>query len=120
MERTIQIDGKDVLLRCTAKTPIIYNALIHRDLLIDFDKLQKNKTEDGGVDIGSLETFLNIAYVMAWQGEDAHHRERMADFPKTPGDWLDQFEMFSVYEHLDTIMNLMLGDRMTLVKEKNL
>ena len=63
---------------------------------------------------------MNIAYVMAWQGEDAHHRERMADFPKTPGDWLDQFEMFSVYEHLDTIMNLMLGDRMTLVKEKNL
>ena len=44
----------------------------------------------------------------------------MANFPKTPGDWLDQFEMFSVYEHLDTIMNLMLGDRMNLVKEKNL
>ena len=113
MERTIQIDGKDVLLRCTAKTPIIYHALIHRDLLVDFDKLQKNKTEDGGVDIGSLETFLNIAYVMAKHADPS--------IPDTPEEWLDNFSTFSIYQVLPSIIELWgLNVQTDIQSKKNL
>lgn len=120
MERTIQIDGGEVLLRCTGKTPLIYNALINRDLFADFEKFQKEAKKGKALSASALVTFLNIAYVMAWQAEDTYHRERIPNFPKTAGDWLDQFEMFSVYDHLDTVMEMMLADKKQLVYEKNL
>lgn len=114
MERTIKIDGKDVLLRCTAKTPIIYNRLLRRDMLVDFEKLQ-NIGET--IPAGALENFLNLAFVMAYQAAEYHHNDE--GFPQTPDEWLDQFEMFSIYENLSVIMAMIVGDKAQLVAEKN-
>ena len=48
-----------------------------------------------------LVTFENLAYMMAKQADP--------DVPNTPDEWLDSFEMFSVYEILPQIIDLWLS-----------
>ena len=41
---------------------------------------------------------MNVAYVMAWQYDNT--------IPSDPDEWLDQFEMFSIYMILPQIIEL--------------
>jgi hypothetical protein len=50
------------------------------------------------MDIGSLEAFEKIAYIMAKQGDP--------DIPDDPAEWLERFEFFSIYEVLPEILGL--------------
>ena len=46
----------------------------------------------------SLEIFENVAYIMAYHADN--------NIPPTIEDWLDQFDMFSIYEILPEILKL--------------
>ena len=48
--------------------------------------------------IDDLEIFENVAYVMAFYADST--------IPGTIDEWLDQFEMFSIYEVLPEILKL--------------
>ena len=48
--------------------------------------------------IEDLEIFENVAYIMAFHADPS--------IPKTIDEWLEQFEMFSIYEVLPEILNL--------------
>ena len=68
----------------------------------ELDKLEKSyKDKDDGtkeLEIEDLEIFENVAYIMALHAD-----------PSTPAsidEWLDQFEMFSIYEVLPEILEL--------------
>ena len=69
MTRTIEIDGKQVPFKASAAIPRIYRVKYGRDIFKDLMKLEKalneNKAEESGLDLFSLETFENIAYLMA-------------------------------------------------------
>lgn len=102
ISKIVVIDGKEVELRASASIPRIYRIKFRRDILQDLTKLKKafvdNQEEGKEFEILDLELFENIAYVMA----------KYAD-PSVPieiGDWLDQFNMFSIYEIMPVILEL--------------
>ena len=114
IERTIEISGKPVQFRSSATVPRLYRAKFKRDIFKDLTKLEKSftrKTEDGDeLQIEDLEIFENVAYIMAYHADPS--------IPKTIDEWLDQFEMFSIYQVLPQILELWGDNLMTDVQAK--
>ena len=102
IERTITISGKEVPFRSSATVPRLYRAKFKRDIFKDLSKLEKSytrRTEDGDeLQIEDLEIFENVAYIMAYHADPS--------IPKTIDEWLDQFDMFSIYQVLPEILEL--------------
>ena len=102
LEKIIKVDGKDVKFRFSATVPRLYRIKFGRDIFKDLAKLEKaykGKEEDGEeLQIDDLEIFENVAYVMAFHADPT--------IPGTIDEWLDQFEMFSIYEVLPEILKL--------------
>ena len=102
MTKTIEVDGKQVPFKASAAIPRIYRVKYGRDIFKDLMKLEKalneNTAEESGLDLFSLETFENIAYVMA--------RHADPSIPDTPEEWLDSFNTFSIYQVLPKIIEL--------------
>lgn len=100
--RNIEIDGREVPFKASAATPRIYRARTGRDLFVDLNRLMNavevNDESVSMLDTASLETFEDIAWVMA----------RAADpgAPDTPEAWLDQFDTFSIYQILPQLLAL--------------
>lgn len=103
MDKIILIDGKEVKFRATARTPRLYRVLIGRDMIQDMNKLMKaydrKKKNDDDLDIIDLQIFEDVAYTMA-----RHANPDMEE--KTADEWLDKFDMFSIYEVLPHILEL--------------
>lgn len=95
IEKTITIDGKEVRFRASASVPRLYRFKFGRDIIRDMNKLRdayQAKGPDGepaGFDVVDLEIFENVAYIMA--------RHADPDVPASPDEWLEQFNMFSIY-----------------------
>ena len=93
--KTIEICGQPVRFCASAATPRLYRLKFKRDIFADMQKLTKDFQErNAGTDLAveSLEIFENVAYIMAFQADRS--------IPDTIDAWLDQFEMFSIYEVL--------------------
>ena len=107
IKREIEICGKMVPFRSSATIPRLYRAKFKRDIFKDLTKLEKSykgKTEEGEeLQIEDLEIFENVAYIMAFHADNS--------IPASIEDWLDQFDMFSIYEVLPQILELW-GDNM--------
>ena len=105
--REIEICGKKIPFRSSATIPRLYRAKFKRDIFKDLSRLEKSykgRTEEGeSFQIEDLEIFENVAYVMAYHADPS--------IPKTIDEWLDQFEMFSIYQVLPQILELW-GDNM--------
>ena len=114
IERTIEISGKQVSFRSSATVPRLYRAKFKRDIFKDLTKLEKSyskRTEDGDeLQIDDLEIFENVAYIMAFHADPS--------IPKTIDEWLDQFEMFSIYQVLPQILELWGDNLITDVQAK--
>ena len=102
IKKEIEICGKMVPFRSSATIPRLYRAKFKRDIFKDLSKLEKSykgKTENGDeLQIEDLEIFENVAYIMAYHADNT--------IPDNIDDWLDQFEMFSIYEVLPEILAL--------------
>ena len=102
LKREIEICGKTIPFLSSATVPRLYRAKFKRDIFKDLSKLEKSykgKTEDGDeFQIDDLEIFENVAYIMAYHADNS--------IPASIDDWLDQFDMFSIYEVLPQILEL--------------
>lgn len=107
MEKLIEIDGQQVPFKATARTPVLYRAMFGKDIFKDLAKLTngvKDITANADpdalsmLDVGALEVFLNIAYVMAKQADKT--------IPSDVDEWLDKFSMFSIYQILPELLEL--------------
>ena len=100
--KTVEIDGKQVLFKASAAIPRIYRIKFGRDIYKDLAKLEKsvsqNKEGSSEIDIPSLEMFENIAYIMAKHADPS--------IPDTPEEWLDNFNTFSIYQVLPSLIEL--------------
>ena len=114
IERTIEISGKQVPFRSSATVPRLYRAKFKRDIFKDLTKLEKSYSkraaEGDELQIDDLEIFENVAYIMAYHADPS--------IPKTIEEWLDQFEMFSIYQVLPQILELWGENLMTDVQAK--
>ena len=114
IERTIEISGKQVPFRSSATVPRLYRAKFKRDIFRDLSKLEKSYSKRGNgeeeLQIDDLEIFENVAYIMAYHADPS--------IPETIEEWLDQFEMFSIYQVLPQILELWGENLMTDVQAK--
>ncbi len=112
MERTLLIDGKEVKMKASALVPRLYRYKFGRDIIRDMNnlrraymkvqKLPKNATleqkQAAQFSVLDLTVFENVSYIMAKHADES--------VPDSPEEWLDQFEMFSIYEVLPKILEL--------------
>ena len=110
MERTIQIGDREVKFKATGATMRIYRQTFQRDILKDMEQLSKAHTEASSLSAEALIMFENIAYVMAKQADPG--------IPDDPDEWLDQFEMFSIYEILPQLIELWGINNISLSESK--
>ena len=114
LEKTVTISGREVKFRSSATVPRLYRIKFKRDIFKDLAKLEKSykgRTEDGEeLQIEDLEIFENVAYIMAYHADHS--------IPGTIDEWLDQFEMFSIYEVLPEILELWGTNLFTDVESK--
>ena len=114
IEKIVDIDGKQVKFRSSATIPRLYRAKFKRDIFQDLSKLEKSysKTdkEGEGFQIEDLEIFENVAYIMAFHADST--------IPKTIDDWLDEFDMFSIYQVLPEILELWGENMKTEIESK--
>ena len=113
-EKEIDVNGKKVLFRSSAAIPRIYRLKFKRDIFKDLSKLEKSyskkETDDEDFEIEDLEIFENVAYIMAYHADST--------IPKSIDDWLNQFEMFSIYQILPEILELWGDNLLTDIKSK--
>ena len=115
LEKTVKIGDTDVKFRSSASVPRLYRMKFGRDIVKDLSKLEKSykekASEDGSsMEIEDLEIFENVAYIMAFHADPT--------IPKTIDEWLEQFEMFSIYEILPEILELWGSNLITDVEAK--
>lgn len=115
LEKTVTICGKEVRFRSSATIPRLYRIKFKRDIFKDLARLEKSFKDKGGtegslMEIEDLEIFENVAYIMAFHADHT--------IPGNIDDWLDQFEMFSIYEVLPEILELWGSNLFTDVQSK--
>ena len=102
LRKTVEIDGKSVPFQSSAAIPRLYRIKFKRDIFKDIDRLENSYKErnDGTkeLEIEDLEIFENVAYIMALHANPT--------IPPTIEGWLDEFEMFSIYQILPEILDL--------------
>ena len=113
IQKTVTISGHEIAFRSSATVPRLYRAKFKRDIFKDLSRLEasvKRKSADGSFEIEDLEIFENAAYIMAFHADNT--------IPNSIDEWLDQFEMFSIYEVLPEILELWGQNLMTDVNAK--
>lgn len=100
IKREIVVSGKPVMFRSSATVPRLYRAKFKRDIFRDLSKLEKSfkaNAENGDeFAIDDLEIFENLAYIMAYHADNS--------IPQDINEWLDQFEIFSIYEIMPDLL----------------
>ena len=115
IEKTVTIGDKEVKFRSSASVPRLYRIKFKRDIFKDLSKLEQSFKDKGGengslMEIEDLEIFENVAYIMAFHAD-----------PTIPGsieEWLDEFEMFSIYQVLPEILELWGANLVTDIESK--
>lgn len=114
LEKAIAIGNKQIKFRSSATIPRLYRAKFKRDIFKDLSRLEssyKGNSDDGSsFEIEDLEIFENVAYIMAYHADHST--------PATIEEWLDEFEMFSIYEVLPEILELWGMNLQTEIESK--
>lgn len=111
MEATVIIDGREVKFRATAAVPRLYRIKFRRDILQDFQAIQRaveraqeaaaegEDKETSSLPMEALELFEDMAFIMA------KHADKDA-VPNDPDEWLESFGTFSIYSIFPVIRAL--------------
>ncbi len=115
IEKTVMVGDREVKFRSSASVPRLYRLKFKRDIFKDLSRLEKSFRDKGdedesGLEIEDLEIFENVAYIMAFHADPT--------IPGTIDEWLEQFEMFSIYEILPEILELWGTNLITEVQSK--
>ena len=114
LRKVINIGDQKVAFSSSASIPRLYRAKFKRDIFKDLSKLEKSynstQKDKNEFEIDDLEVFENVAYIMAYHADHS--------IPDSIDEWLDQFEMFSIYEILPEILELWGTNIVTDVESK--
>lgn len=109
LQKTIEINGKQITLKASAAVPRLYRIKFGRDI---FKDLTKVKTAEGD-ELAALESefFENIAYIMAKHADSS--------IPDSVEEWLDSMSVFELYgEFRREILGLLDANNKQNVKSK--
>jgi len=113
MEKTVEIDGKQVLFKSTAATPLRFKAQFGKDFfaeIVKLNKLSKFKKDKPNFEVlenADFEVFYNIIWTLAKTADKS--------IPE-PITWLDGFEEFPLFEILPQIQDLITASIQTKKK----
>ena len=114
IKREIEISGKKIPFRASATIPRLYRAKFKRDIFKDLSRLKasygENQAKGTQFEIDDLEIFENIAYIMAYHADNS--------IPGDIDEWLDQFDVFAIYEVLPQLLELWGQNMITDVQAK--
>ena len=115
ISKTIEIDGKQIGFKASAAIPRLYRIKFRRDIFQDVQRLtsswdEKQEDEKKIFEVIDLEIFENMAYIMA--------KHANPNIPNTIEEWLEQFNVFSIYEILPIILELWNLNQETFVENK--
>lgn len=125
MEKILKIGGKDVKMRASALIPKLYRYKFGRDMIQDMTALTKSyrkvkelpedateeEKKEAQLSVMDLTIFENVSYIMAKHGDHT--------ISDSPDEWLDGFEMFSIYEIMPHILELWgMSNRTTSIPKK--
>ena len=117
MEKTITIDGKEILFKTNGATPLRYKAQFGRDYFKEILKMaplkniaNKKKEEINANDLEALdfEVFYNIAWIMA--------KTANPSIPE-PIEWLEQFDEFPMADIIPELQDMLLTSIQTSKKK---
>lgn len=117
MEKTIVIDGREVMFKATASTPRVYRQAFGRDIFVDISSLLAGLNSDGDVPVDCLDAFENVAFCLNSQAEG--RRLERDKIETQMNEWLDQFGTFSIYHIFPQIMDLWRSNSEQTVDVKN-
>lgn len=108
MERTIQIDGRDVKFRSSGAFPMIYRANTGRDLFADLVKISES-AGDGEI---SFDTFdSQILEDVIWCLAKCADKGVQGKI-----DWFDTFDVFPIFEVFGQLNELVMTTMQTSKK----
>ena len=111
MEKTLKIDGLEIPFKASGATPRIYRMKFNRDIFADMQTLMDAISKSGGnLSTANLEVFENIAWVMAYQADKS--------IPSDADEWLDQFNVFSIYQILPELVEMWTLNNTTIEESK--
>lgn len=111
MERIINIGGTPVPMKATASTLTRYRNQYGRDLIEDFEKVQK--ATSGTITSEAIDIFVRLCHVMARQADPSIEAD--------PLEWSDRFEIFPIREVLIPVVDLWaesMGARVEAAEKK--
>ena len=106
MEKTIEIDGKQVHFKSTAATPLRYKAQFGKDYFSEILKMEGLAKIKNSKDVSKVmeridfDALYNIIWVMAKTADKS--------IPE-PIEWLDNFEEFPLFEIIPQIQDLIVA-----------
>ena len=109
--------GNQVEFKASAAIPRIYRNRFGRDVYKDLatlsDAVGTNDQEASNLDNFSLEMFEDLAFVMYAAAHPDEHYD-------SPDEWLDNFQTFSIYQILPSLIDLWgMNTKTTIPAEKN-
>lgn len=110
MEKIVKIGDMNVPFKATAGTPKRYRVKFGREMMKDIQDLAEEYLKSEQLSVDALQIFENVAYIMAKQADDS--------ITDDPDEWLDNFEIFSIYYVLPEILKLWNLQQMTLSESK--
>lgn len=114
MEKTIEIDGRQVTFKSTAATPLRYKAQFGSDFFADIIKmypimkLNKEQLSYETLQSLDLEVFYNILWAMAKTAD-----KTIPD----PLTWLDGFDEFPLFDIFEEVQDLIIKNLQTSKKK---
>jgi len=108
MEKTIIVDGQEVLLKSNGATPIKYKMQFRKDFFAEILKLHKlgklksiEEMDDETLNNLDFEVFYNIIWTFA---KTANH-----SIPE-PDKWLESFESFPILDYISEVQEMLLAN----------
>lgn len=102
-QKTLLIDGQEVVFKTSAALPRLYRQYFHRDVFIDLNHARssitkKKKQSADDLPVEALEIIENIAFCMAKYADPS--------IPDDINDWLSQYTTTAIYQIAQDILLL--------------
>lgn len=100
-EKTIKIGNKEVKLKTSAYTPLLYNDLFHENIFAEMNSIIRSASETGQVPYERVSVLYKLTYCMA------KHADKTIP---SIDEWMDQFDVFDIPEIAGELVNLWTAD----------
>ena len=115
--KKINVKGREIELKASAATPVIYHRIFKADLIKYFQNAAKRTEKEIEEDTSSIDVLSKLGFVMAMQAKV----KKLSDFGKINEDnyveWLDEFDSIDDIPYAD-IMDVYNNNETTEVDEK--